>query len=91
MGDTTLEILWDIEHYEGGDTLLRHGNAVLWREPSFYEGYQRYLEVGEILLQKYGSRLKDFKPTQESELYLFGDSISAPGRVRQFRERLKRD
>lgn len=85
-----LEILWDIEHYEGGDTLLRHGNLVLWREPSFYEGYQRYLEVGQILLRKYGSRLRDFMPTQESKLYLYGDSISASDKVDQFRERLKR-
>ena len=85
-----LEILWDIEHFEGGDTMLRHGNIVLWREPSFYEGYERYLDVGQILLQKYGSRLKDFIPTQESRLYLYGDSTSAADKVDQFRERLKR-
>ncbi len=70
-------------------TPLRYGNRVVWKEPSFYEGYERFVEVGEILIAKYGSRLKDLVPTEQSRLYLYGDASVSIKRVNEFRRRMR--
>lgn len=80
-------IHWD---FDGSNILLCHGQQVLWKEPSYFECYDRYLEVGQILLKKYGSRLKDFVPTEASKYHLFGDTTRACLEVDYFRENLRR-
>jgi hypothetical protein len=74
-----VRIEWD---FDGRDdekwTVLRHADAEIWREVAFYEGYERFAEVFEILRERYGDRLTEVRPTPESELYLYGDRLLAP-------------
>jgi hypothetical protein len=82
---------WDIEDCQkGGDTLIKYGSEIIWREPAFYEGYQRFEEVANIIKQKYGNRLQDLVPTRKSYIYLFGDRLSAPDQVEKVRKSLSK-
>ncbi len=58
--------------------MLRHGDREIWRELAYYEGYQRFAAVFELLRERYGSRLAEVRPTPASEVYLYGDKLSAP-------------
>jgi hypothetical protein len=74
-----LIIEWDFEEADDERwTILRHGTREIWRELAYYEGYSRFTEVFEILCTRYGSRLAEVRPTPASELYLYGDKLSAP-------------
>jgi len=84
-----LVFTWDIEDYQrGGDTLIKHGHTIIWREPAYYEGYERFAEVANILKQKYGDRLQDLVPTRKSYIYLYGDRLSASDQVDKVRKAL---
>ncbi len=74
-----LIFVWDQlrENDRCGDTLITHGEQIIWREPSFYEGYDRFIEVAEILKEKYGSKLVDLVPAERSQNDLLGDCFSA--------------
>lgn len=82
-------MIWDYVTDNDDETIVRYGERELWREPAFYEGYERYLEVVEMLSQKYGHRLLDLVPTQASELFLYGDMLAAPRIVEKCRARLR--
>ena len=58
-------------------TVLRHGTLELWREPIYYEGIERLEVIARILQTKYGARLVEIRPTKDSEVYLYGDLLSA--------------
>ena len=86
-----LRIDWDYdEHDDERWTVLRHGDTELWRELAFYEGYERFAEVFEILRERYGSRLSEVGPTPASELYLYGDKLSAPETIARLNDSLSR-
>lgn len=61
---------------------------VIWLEPPAYESYDRYCDIAEILIQKYGGRLKDFTYTEQSMLYLGGDCIGAFDRIDRARKKV---
>lgn len=90
-----LIIDWDFEARTEKDeqrddwTVLRHGDRVIWREVGFYEGYERFGEVLEILRARYGDRLADLRPTEASYNYLLGDVLRAGGIVRSLRRSLR--
>lgn len=71
-----------------GETHIKHGGAVIFAEPAVYEGYERFIEVAEILRARYGTALRDLVPTARSELYLYGDRMSSPGKVADARRRV---
>ena len=74
-----LEFAWDFEE-DGEDerwTVVRLGGREIWREPAVWEGYERFDEVKALLKERYGSRFASLTPTQASELYLYGDKLSA--------------
>jgi len=73
---------------ENSNIVLFWNDNEIWREIRTYEYYTRYLQLGEILKEKYGERLADFKT--EYTLYLGGDSLSAFDEVRKFRKSLKK-
>ena len=60
------------------ETLIKHGDNVIFSEPAFYEGYERFIEVAEILHTRYAAALRDLVPTPVSELYLYGDASDSP-------------
>lgn len=61
--------------------LLKYGDRVIWKELAFWEGWQRYPELVEILKAKYGSRFKSLKVTYKAHQYLFGDILTPPIKV----------
>ncbi len=82
---------WDTieDRAAGSETFIKHGDRIIFREPARYEGYNRFVEVAQILRQRYGKALTDLRPTKRSELYLYGDcfaslSVVAEGRKRIF-------
>jgi hypothetical protein len=87
-GDNII-ITWDLDKIKNDNyTLIKHNDKILWKERAFYEGYSRYIEVGKLLTEKYGNRIKDFIPTEKSKLYLYGDKLSAPKTIANFRNSL---
>jgi hypothetical protein len=82
-GDEPLEFIWDFDDTTGDrETLIRVGSKLLWREPALWEGEGRFYEVKDILRRRYGTRFRSLSPSPESELYLYGDKVSAsPVRV----------
>jgi len=80
---------WDLVGDESHSlrTVIKLGDQVLFSEPVLYEGYERFKEVARILKAKYGSRLKDMVPTEQSYQYLYGDRLSAP----EFVDRARRE
>jgi hypothetical protein len=82
LEDAQIVIAWDFEERDGEHwTVLRHGAVEIWRELAFYEGYERFAEVFDILRQRYGTRLRELRPTPASATYLYGDRLSAPQAV----------
>jgi hypothetical protein len=86
--ESRIRIRWD-QDAEGGNTILRWQNQVLWTEPACWEGADRYAEVVDILKAKYGYRLYDVEPTTRSELYLYGDRSSSIDQVKRIRAGLR--
>jgi hypothetical protein len=79
-------LVWDfIEDHDEHRTVFRYGDRVLFSEPAVWEGYQRFEEVCKIVREKYGSKVTDLVPTSASELYLWGDVLSAPDFVDKVR------
>ncbi len=74
-----LVIEWDLIDVDGeGVQVLRHDGDVIWQEAGFYESYERFEEVFEILQRCYGDRFRELRPTPHSEVWLYGDRLSAP-------------
>jgi hypothetical protein len=48
---------WDFDRDDGNATVIRHGSVEVWREPALWEGYERFCEVLDILVARYGRRL----------------------------------
>lgn len=43
-------LCWDFVDYGSHrETLIKHGDDVIFAEPALYEGYERFIEVSEIL------------------------------------------
>ena len=78
-------ITWN---YEDDMTVLRYGDNIIHCEPALYEGYERYEEVALILKDRYGDALLDLAPSAASGFYLYGDRLSSPGRLKEFRQNL---
>ena len=91
LSEAQITLSWDFIGDEPGETqtVIRHGDQVVWSEPAFWEGYGRFEQVIAILKQKYGDRLVDVVPTTASELYLYGDRLNAFGIVEQARMRIR--
>jgi hypothetical protein len=71
---------------DDADIVLYWQNKELWREVRLFEYYGRYLELGKILIEKYGKRLIDFET--EYPWALGGDYGRAFDEVRKFRKSL---
>ncbi len=91
LDDPAIVITWD--YVEGDDddcyTVLKHGEQEIWREPAVYEGYERFGEIAELLLEKYGKRIVDLIPTSASGTFLYGDKLGSIGAVKSARERIQ--
>jgi hypothetical protein len=70
------------------ETAIKHGDDVIFTEPAVYEGYERFIEVAEILRVRYGDALRDLFPTDSSQLYLYGDALYSLEIVSEARKRI---
>lgn len=85
-----VEIEWDLvgADTDGAWQVLRHHGVEIWREMAFYESYERFEAVAEILRARYGDRLRALTPTHESCIWLYGDQIGSVARVDGVNRRL---
>lgn len=88
LADEKLILAWDQSE---ADSIVLHGDRVIWHERTGWEVYERFEEVAGILKQKYGKRLVDLVPTQRSLYALYGDSTRASFHVAFVRESLGKD
>ena len=80
---------WDFADYGSSrETLIKHDDNVIFAEPALYEGYERFIQVAEILRTRYGAALRDLIPTSTSELYLYGDYFGSQAIVAEARKRI---
>ena len=56
--------------------IIKHGDDVVWKEPSFYEDGPRFTTVVDIFKQKYGSRFVEMAVTWAALDPLMGDKLS---------------
>jgi len=70
------ELIFSWDQLES-ESIIRHGDRVIWQETTGWEVYDRFVEIVEILKQKYGRRLADVVPTLRSEYALYGDAAKA--------------
>lgn len=75
------------ENGENYVVLTEHGE-VIWKEIRAYEYYERFIELGKLLKQKYGDRMIDLVP-DVSGFYLYGDKISSINLIKNFRNKLR--
>ncbi len=89
IGADSFTLSWDFHHAGfGSTTLIKHGDKVIFEEPAIYEGYERFIDVAEILRARYGPALRDLIPTEGSQMYLYGDRLGSPGTVEEARKRI---
>ena len=67
--------------------VITHKTKTIWREIRTYEYYERFIELGKLLKQKYGDKMIDLVP-EVGPLYLYGDVISSIKTVEDFRRGL---
>jgi ankyrin repeat protein len=80
-----LTLTWDqIE----ADSIISHGERIIWRERTGWEVFDRFEEITEILRHKYLRRLVDIVPTERSLYALYGDSTRASFHVASARQSL---
>ena len=68
---------------EDGYIILYWNEKEIWREIRTFEYYDRYIELGNLLKEKYGERLVDFET--DYTVYLGGDYHRAFEKVKKFR------
>lgn len=73
---------------EGDDEILifKYEGQEVWREMCYYEYYERYIEIAEIMIEKYGSKLKDIVP-KVNGIYFYGDTLKSPAVIKEFRKK----
>ena len=88
--DEIIITLREVGRKDGEDDwyiVLYWNEKEIWREIGTYEYYDRYIALGQILQNKYGSRLVDFET--EYTMFLGGDYHPAFDEVKKFRELLR--
>lgn len=89
--DESFFLIWDEEHGapgSGNQTIIRHCNRCLWREPAGFENPWRFREVAGVLRERYGTRVTDLVPTARSLVDLYGDRHGSRTEVRDARRTL---
>jgi hypothetical protein len=90
-----IKIKYSLEEVQGSDhpvdIVLLHEMAELWREISFFEDIERFVEIAQILVEKYGNRLADII-VDENKIgaWLYGDKIDAPQLVNRVKKKISR-
>jgi hypothetical protein len=87
--EPSFTVSWDFaDDGSRKETLIKQGDNVIFAEPALWESYERFIEVAQILRERYGAALRDLVPTKRSELYLYGDRSSAAAAVAEARQKI---
>lgn len=87
--DSSIVLTWDFtDDGKEATTLIKWGDKVIFSEPAFYEGFERFIEVAEVLRQRYGLLLVDLVPSPTSLRFLYGDVSNAETIVAKARTRI---
>jgi uncharacterized protein (DUF169 family) len=87
-GDQLIFEITEKNQEEDDYVVISLNGKVIWEEIIAYEYYSRFLELGALFKKKYGSKMIDFIPNVDGYL-LWGDKISAPKKIEDFRNSLK--
>ncbi|MDR0811634.1 MAG: hypothetical protein LBN23_05120 [Paludibacter sp.] len=90
QGDLLTFVLTEVEEEDGNFIVITESERFVWKEMLSYEYYDRFIELGELLKQKYGARMIDFVPPVNS-FHLYGDKCSASGKIENFRKNLRHE
>jgi hypothetical protein len=89
IAEPSFTLSWDfVDEGSHRETLIKCDDKIIFAEPALWEGYERFVEVAEILHSRYGVALRDLIPTKVSELYLYGDASDSDRVVAAARERI---
>jgi hypothetical protein len=89
IAEPSFTLSWDfVDEGSHKKTLIKCGDKIIFAEPALWEGYERFVEVAEILRARYGAALCDLMPTAVSELYLYGDYSGSSRVVAAARKRI---
>ena len=87
LDENSFAFVWD-DNFIEGKTVILFGDKVIWSEPKVWEGAERFIEVVEILKEKYGKKFVDLIPTEGSYLYLLGDRYSFMKKIEEARHKI---
>jgi hypothetical protein len=68
-----LLFLWDFTSEQDHHTVIRLGEQQIWIEPALFGARERFAEVEALLKVRYGDRFAGLRPTERSEIWLYGD------------------
>lgn len=84
---TTFKLVAFKQNYKWRIGVEANGKIIA-SELRYYEYYERYVEIGKMLKQKYGSLIQDLIPDPQDQ-YLYGDDFKAIDEVSKLRAFLK--
>lgn len=60
IAEPSFILYWDFaDDGSRRETLIKHRDNVIFAEPALWEGYERFIEVAEILWRRYGAAVRD--------------------------------
>lgn len=87
-GDSMAFVLREEKEGEEQYIVISYENQIIWKEICAYEYYERFMELGKLLKEKYGYRMVDLIPDVDG-YSLYGDRASSMYQVEKFREELR--
>ena len=81
-------VLREIEEGDEKYIVITERDEIIWKEILCYEYYERFIEIGKLLKEKYGNRMIDFVPDVNG-LHLYGDRIHSLHLIEDFRKELR--
>jgi len=88
QNDSIVFVLKEAEEDGENYIIIAYQNTIIWKEIRAYEYYERFIEIGTLLKQKYGDKMVDLVPEVDG-LYLYGDNIFSVAKVEEFRKWLR--
>jgi len=81
-------VLREIEEDGEKYIVITEQNKLIWKEILVYEYYDRFIEIGNLLKQKYGDRMIDLVPDVDG-YKLYGDRLHSLDLIKNFRKGLR--
>jgi hypothetical protein len=83
-------VLKEIQEGDAWFIVITYQDTVIWKEERYYEYYNRFIEIGNLLKDKYGDNMIDLVPGVYGAC-LFGDNYRAVGLIEDYRKGLRNE